>query len=233
MIAHTSDNWISLLRDRSAAQPDRVAYRFLRDGERDEVTLTYGALDRRARALAVRLAGRFAPGSRLLLLYPPGLEFVAALMGTWYAGMVGVPCPLPKPAKAGRVRAAEESLSVIAADAKAAAALTMTRFAPVVTTALGALAKTTQVFTTDDVASDEAAAAAWAAPAVAPGDVAILQYTSGSTRTPRGVMLTHANLLHNSAAIRAAFGHHEGSRGVIWLPHYHDMGLIGGILQTV
>lgn len=103
MVADTSDNWITLLRHRAAAQPERLAYRFLRDGERDEVTLTFAALDRRARAIGANLAKRFAPGSRLLLLYPAGLDFIAALMGTWYAGMVGVPFPLPKPVKPGRL----------------------------------------------------------------------------------------------------------------------------------
>jgi acyl-CoA synthetase (AMP-forming)/AMP-acid ligase II/acyl carrier protein len=233
LLLDTSDNWVSLLRDRAARQPNRLGYRFLKDGEADEVTLTYGALDRRARAVGAMLARRFAPGSRLLLLYPPGLDFVTALTATWYAGMAGVPCPLPKPNKPGRTRAAEESLPTIAADCKADAALTIARFAPVCASALGNAAKATTVVTTDDVAQDDAAADAWVAPATKPGDIAILQYTSGSTRTPRGVMLTHANLLHNSSVICQAFGHHENSRGVIWLPHYHDMGLIGGILQTL
>jgi len=233
LLLDTSDNWVSLLRDRAARQPNRLAYRFLKDGETDEVTLSYGALDRRARAVGAMLATRFAPGSRLLLLYPPGLDFIAALMATWYAGLVGVPCPLPKPNKPGRTRAAEESLPTIAADCKADAALTIVRFAPVCESALGSAAKTTAVVTTDEVAQDDAAANGWVAPATKPSDVAILQYTSGSTRTPKGVMLTHANLLHNSSVICQAFGHHEDSRGVIWLPHYHDMGLIGGILQTL
>lgn len=235
MIADTSDNWITLLRHRAAAQPERLAYRFLRDGERDEVTLTFAALDRRARAIGASLAKRFAPGSRLLLLHPAGLDFIAALMGTWYAGMVGVPCPLPKPVKPGRARAAEESLAIIAADCRADAALTTVRFAPVVQGAIstGGAKAVTLIVTSDDLPQDESAAAVWAMPATKPNDLAILQYTSGSTGTPRGVMLTHANLLHNSAVISDCFGHSEHSRGVIWLPHYHDMGLIGGILQTL
>jgi len=231
--AVTSDNWVSLLRHRAVTNPQGLAYRFLRDGERDEVALTYGGLDKQARAIGASLAKRFAPGSRLLLLYPPGLDFVAALMGTWYAGMVGVPCPLPKPAKPGRARAAEESLPIIAADAKADGALTTVRFAPVVQSVLATSSKQATLGTTDDLARDEAAAEAWGMPATKAGDVAVLQYTSGSTRTPRGVMLTHANLLHNSATIFEAFGHASSHAGVSWLPHYHDMGLIGGILQPL
>lgn len=126
-------------------------------------------------------------------------------------------------------------MAIIAADCRADAALTMVRFAPVVQGALGAggAKAITQIVTSDDLPQDESAAAVWAMPATKPNDLAILQYTSGSTRTPRGVMLTHANLLHNSAVISDCFGHSEQSRGVIWLPHYHDMGLIGGILQTL
>ncbi|MGK3992297.1 non-ribosomal peptide synthase/polyketide synthase [Sorangium sp. So ce1024] len=221
---------VDLLRFRATEQPDRLAYNFLLDGETQEATLTYAQLDRRARAIGATLESRGARGARVLLLFPPGLEYAAAVLGCLYAGAVAVPAYPPDPARLGRTL---PRLQALIADAQASFALTLEAILPMVS----ALAEQSEALkslrwlATDGV--EDGAADAWRDPAATGDTLAILQYTSGSTAAPRGVMLTHGNLLHNSAAIHRCFEHSTESRGVIWLPPYHDMGLIGGVLQPL
>ncbi|NUR24576.1 MAG: amino acid adenylation domain-containing protein, partial [Catenulispora sp.] len=189
--------------------------------------LTYAELDARARAIAAVLADTCRAGDRALLLYPPGPEYIAGFFGCLYAGVIAVPAYPPLDAR----QAAR--LTGIAADAAPAAVLTESAFLGLARDLL------------EPVMRDTGVKAAWIATdtAAAPDEewrvrhnaerIAFLQYTSGSTGQPKGVVVTHANLLHNSAFIRDRFGHTASSRGVIWLPPYHDMGLIGGILQPV
>jgi acyl-CoA synthetase (AMP-forming)/AMP-acid ligase II len=208
---------------RALHQPHECAYTFLVDGETEEVSLTYGELDRQARAIAARLQSVGADGARVLLLYPPGLEYIAAFFGCLYAGMVAVPSYPP------RLSRPAPRLQAIVADAEATVALTTTRILSNVerrfahTPELEAL----RWLATDDPAED------WRDPEVESDTLAFLQYTSGSTAAPKGVMVSHGNLLHNSALIHQCFEHTPHSRGMVWLPPYHDMGLIGGILQPL
>jgi acyl-CoA synthetase (AMP-forming)/AMP-acid ligase II/alpha-ketoglutarate-dependent taurine dioxygenase/acyl carrier protein len=221
---------VELCRRRAEASPDGLAYTFLVDGESEEALLTYGGLDRRARAIGAMLQELGARGERVLLLYPPGLEYVSAFMGCLYAGAVAVPAYPPDPMRLGRTL---PRLEALVADARARIALTV----GMIHAMAGALAEQSPVLgglrwvATDEV--EEAGGAGWRPPEVSRETVAFLQYTSGSTGNPRGVMLSHGNLLHNSAAIHACFEHSAESRGVIWLPPYHDMGLIGGVLQPL
>ncbi|WP_437630406.1 non-ribosomal peptide synthase/polyketide synthase [Sorangium sp. So ce854] len=221
---------VDLLRFRATEQPDRLAYSFLLDGETEEATLTYAQLDRRARAIGATLESRGARGARVLLLFPPGIEYAAAVLGCLYAGAVAVPAYPPDPARLGRTL---PRLHALIADAQASFALTIGAILPIVS----ALAEQSEALkslrwlATDGV--EDGAADAWRDPAATGDTLAILQYTSGSTAAPRGVMLTHGNLLHNSVAIHLCFEHSAESRGVIWLPPYHDMGLIGGVLQPL
>ncbi len=182
---------------------------------------------RGARSLGARLQELGIAGERALLLYPPGLEFITAFFGCLSAGVVAVPTPLPRPNRPA------ERLRAILQDA-----------APrvVVTTAALAAEKSRWVVQTPELAdlpwvsSDtlgEALAERWRDPGAGPETLAFLQYTSGSTDEPKGVMVTNGNLLHNLAVIGKSFGATEESRGVFWLPLHHDMGLIGGVLQTV
>jgi acyl-CoA synthetase (AMP-forming)/AMP-acid ligase II len=203
-----TSSFADILAVRAREQPDATAFVF--EGEE---RVTYAELDARARTIAAALAD--ARGERVLLVYPPGLEYVAALFGCFYAGAVAVPAYPPDPARLERTL---PRLEAIIRDAEPKVVLTI----DVLTQLLGG----------ETLATDTLPPGSWSAP-VAPGDVALLQYTSGSTAAPRGVMLTHANLLHNSDFIRRAFGNSERSCGVIWLPPYHDMGLIGGILQPL
>ncbi|HEV2704400.1 MAG TPA: AMP-binding protein, partial [Pyrinomonadaceae bacterium] len=218
---------IELLRRRAEDRPERLAYTFLRDGEGDEVHLTYGQLETQARAVAAWLMSRRLQGARVLLLYPPGLEYIAAFWGCLYAGAVAVPAYPP------RLNRKLERLQAIVADAQASAALTdaatLARLRPL----LGALPSLDNLSwrATDEL--DAALAAEWRAPLVDSSTLAFLQYTSGSTSAPKGVMVTHGNLLHNEEMIKRAFRQSEDSIIVGWLPLYHDMGLIGNVLQPL
>jgi amino acid adenylation domain-containing protein len=223
-------SFVDLLRWRATHQPEQCAYTFLLDGEAAEERLTYAELDRRATMIGALLQSAGATGERVLLLYPPGLAYIVAFLGCLYAGAVAVPAYPPDLA---RLERSLPRLAAIVGDAQPHLALT--------TTPIRALAaalpanqgsfRNMRWLATDDLA--DSLAAAWRDPAAEPAMLALLQYTSGSTAAPKGVMLTHGNLLHNSDLIRTCFAHTPSSQGVIWLPPYHDMGLIGGILQPL
>jgi acyl-CoA synthetase (AMP-forming)/AMP-acid ligase II len=216
-----------VLERQAEQQPDRVAYRFESDDGERTVAVTYAELDVEARAIAAAIRAEAPAGARALLLYPPGREYVAGLWGCLYAGVVAVPAYPPDPARAARTI---PRLTAILRDSEAQTVLTTAAIAE----GAGALFDAAGSPGLRFVATDASPAGA-GAPAP-PRDVhatAILQYTSGSTADPRGVMLSHANLLDNSACIHEAFGHTPRSTGVLWLPPYHDMGLIGGVLQPV
>ena len=216
---------VALLRWRAQHQPERRAYTFLVDGETHEQHLTYGALERQARAIAVQLQALVPPGERALLLYPAGLEYIAAFFGCLYAGVVAVPAYPPQPNRAW------SRLQAIVADAQTAVALTTTTLLGHIERQPAAALAGLRWVTTD--ALDEGLATAWREPSLRPTTLAFLQYTSGSTGQPRGVMLSHGNLLHNARVIQRAFQHTAHSVGVGWLPLYHDMGLIGNVLQPL
>jgi amino acid adenylation domain-containing protein len=225
---------VDLLCRRAAERPDGLAYVFLADGETEAERLTYGELDRRARAVAAwlqgRLQGRGAAGERVLLLFSPGLEFITAFFGCLYAGAVAVPTYPPRPGRA------QPRLRAIAGDARPRFALAGSAIAaigaraPVWAGEIPAMAGVEWQAAAE--ISDELAAA-WREPALGPETLAFLQYTSGSTADPKGVMVSHGNLLHNEEVIRTACGHTAESTFVSWLPMYHDMGLIGSVLQPL
>lgn len=212
-------------------QPDALAYRFLISGDVDGKTeeWTYGELDRRARTLAARLQALGAAGERALLLFPPGLAFVEAFLGCLYAGVVAVPTYPPRSntdRKLDRIRAIGDS-------ARPRVVLTISSLLPNLESALS------QVSPEDNVvwlATDQpldADASHWVRPPITGDTLAFLQYTSGSTGVPKGVINTHANLLHNEQMIAECFGHQVPLHIVGWLPLFHDMGLIGNVLQTL
>jgi amino acid adenylation domain-containing protein len=221
---------VELLRRRAADVPKQRAYEFLADGEMNSMSLTYADLDRQAKAIAARLQSCGATGERALLLYPPGLEYIAAFLGCLYAGVIAVPA-YPPQRKRGLPR-----VQAIAMDSEAAYVLTTTaaqaairRLSDQVTgyerlTALRWL-------NTDALAIESGDD--WHEPDINEHSLAFLQYTSGSTGTPKGVMVSHGNLLHNQRMIQKAFGHTRQDVIVGWLPLYHDMGLIGNVLQPL
>src|SRR3954469_10134850 len=227
----TYESMIEVLAARAAEQGDDVAYMFLddRDGESQ---ITFAELDRRARLIAARLQLELKPGDRALLVYPAGLEFISAFFCCLYAGVAAVPPTYPKPKRP------MPRLQRIAVDCDAHVALstaqTLTTLDPEL---LSADAATNQWIATDELSND--LADLWHRPTIDKNDLAFLQYTSGSTSDPKGVMVSHANLLANLERIRQSFGIGDleedvaSSTGVSWLPAYHDMGLIGGILTAM
>lgn len=210
--------WVDLLIDRAARWPDRVALQRWDDGVAAPSELTYADLDRRCRAIAAQMQQRHLQGERVLLLCPPGLDYAVAFCACLYAGAIAVPVYPPRPNQS------IDRLKRIADEVQAALILTTSAQPPPDLAAIPCLP-------VDAVAPEEAIA--WQPPALAPDNIAFLQYTSGSTAAPKGVQVSHGNLLHNVAAISHKFGLDHHSQGVIWLPPYHDMGLIGGILTPL
>ena len=217
---------VDLLRCRANQEPDKTAYIFLADGETETASLTYQELDWRSQAIASQLQCLDRAGSRALLLYPPGLEFITAFFSCLYAGVVPVPTYPP---------ASNHSLSrlqAILADSQATIALTTTAI-------LSNLKRSVSEFplealhclATDRIQSNDTPE--WLPPEIDSNTLAFLQYTSGSTGTPKGVMVSHGNLLHNQRLIQQGFQHNQQIIFVGWLPLYHDMGLVGNVLQPL
>ena len=221
----TPETLVALLRWRAAIQPDRLAYVFLEDGEIEGRRVTYAGLDSQAQAIGAWLQELGAAGERAMLLYPPGLDFIAAYFGCLYAGVTAVPADSP------RLNRPSPRLDRIVTDAQATIALT-TR--PILNKMAQRLEYMPALASLRWLATDEVPAGLekqWQDPGVTADTLAFLQYTSGSTSTPKGVMVSHGNLMHNLEMIRRGFHIDPPSIGVIWLPNYHDMGLIGGILE--
>lgn len=220
--------FLDVLQYRVKHQPKQIAYTFLLDGETESVSLTYQELERKAQAIAVRLQNQVkVSGARVLLLFPPGLDFITAFFGCLYAGCVAVPAyPPRRNQKISRLQA-------IVLDAQASIALTTTSELTRIESQLVQNPKLSAIhwLAIDKIGSD--CASDWQDPTPGSDQIAILQYTSGSTGTPKGVMLSHGNLLHNSAVIHECFQDTPNSIGLTWLPVYHDMGLIGGVLQPL
>ncbi|MEO0928067.1 MAG: AMP-binding protein, partial [Cyanobacteria bacterium J06643_13] len=221
------DNLVELLQYRGRHQPSQTAYAFLQDGEIESERLTYQQLDQQARAIAAQLQALELAGQRALLLYPPGLEFIPAFFGCLYASVVAVPAyPPKKNHKLGRLRS-------IIADAQPEVVLAPKAILAKIQACLSEaenLADLTYL-ATDDVDLD--LAQTWQAADITGDSLAFLQYTSGSTGTPKGVMVTHRNLLHNEKIIKTGMGHSEKTVFVGWLPLFHDMGLVGNVLQPL
>lgn len=218
---------VELLEHRAAHQGEDIGFRFLVDGEKESIEWTYADVDRKARAIAASLQAMELEGERALLLYPSGLDFVAAFFGCLYAGVTAVPAYPPRRNRnMARIQA-------IANDAQAAIALTTHDVLERVQIMISDTPVLQQMRWRATDQWDVELADTWHRPDVHGDTLAFLQYTSGSTGVPKGVMLTHSNLMHNSAMIAYAFEHSRSGSGVFWLPLYHDMGLIGGILQPL
>ncbi|HEV2854487.1 MAG TPA: AMP-binding protein, partial [Thermoanaerobaculia bacterium] len=221
---------VDVLCRRAQESPSRIAYRFLADGEVEEDSLSYAELDRRARALGAFLREMGAEGERALLLYPPGLEFVTAFLGCLYGGVVAVPAYPP------RSNRPDSRLQAIAEDARPRLALTTPALrdrAAGFAVQNPSLAGVRWIATAEITGVEAGLAGNWRPADLDPDWPAFLQYTSGSTATPKGVVVRHGNLVHNEGLIQAAFGQSEDSVIVGWLPLYHDMGLIGNVLQPL
>lgn len=214
---------------RGAAQcPERLALRFL-TGEDDEgQLLTYLQLHTYAQTIAVALGEQTRQGERAILLFPSGPDYVAAFFGCLYAGVIAVPAYPPETTQEQHL----ERLISIIADAQPDLILTIGKFAHPLRELDAKLGgRLPKLLVVDEL--EPALNPSWRAPDVSPDAVAFLQYTSGSTATPKGVQVTHANLEANEWLIRQGYGISGQDVIISWLPLYHDMGLIGGLLQGI
>jgi acyl-CoA synthetase (AMP-forming)/AMP-acid ligase II len=218
---------VDLLRQRALAGPGTRAYTFLADGEHTELCLSLGELDRQARAIAAALREAGVGREPVLLVFPAGLAFLAAFFGCMYAGAIAVNVAPPRPKRSWH------RFGVIARDSGARVALTQDAIRARVELQLGEHDGPMPLtwISTDRIATDSAPP--WVDPSIDAESLAVLQYTSGSTASPRGTMVTHGNVLHNLRFIAEAFGHTDQSVGLGWLPHTHDMGLFGNLLYPL
>jgi amino acid adenylation domain-containing protein len=222
-ISHISQ----LLAANAAERPAAPAYTFLPDA-RSEIRLTYAELERRARTLGAVLARESAAGERVLLLCPPGIDYLVSLYACWTAGLVAVPAYAP------RNQRQTARIAAIADDCRPTVALGSGALLARAQTLLAAAGYSAPLRW---IAADRSGSLEEPLPPVdhraPPGELALLQYTSGSTGDPKGVMVTHRNVIANLVATNARFEMSREDIGCIWLPPYHDMGLIGGILQPM
>ena len=217
---------VDVLLQHANERPDKTAYVFLRDDGGEE-TLTFGQLARRAQAIAAQLRSTAGVGDRVILLYQPGLNFIEAILACFFARLVAVPVsPLRNARELPR-------LIGILEDSGARLVLTNSETRNVAGRTLGTdtLPGDPTWLCTDTVSTSQADAFDYQLPDAS--SLAFLQYTSGSTGNPKGVMVTHANLIHNETVIKTAFNHKDSSAVVGWLPFYHDMGLIGNVFQPL
>ncbi|WP_239651188.1 type I polyketide synthase [Mycobacterium sp. UM_Kg27] len=222
---------VDLLTQRAAKYGENLAFTFSRDGDENETSqVTYRELDRRARQIAADLQSQGAVGERVLVLCPPGLDFLASFFGCLYAGAIAIPVHPPM-----REHLLPRVESIIA-DVQPGYALTTSEIEPKIKPAIDGLPGGQALRWTITDSDDTGSEASWVPPQIDGDSIAMLQYTSGSTSAPKGVVLTHGNLVHNLLTIAEAWGANPDMphvTGVFWLPPYHDMGLIGGLLETI
>lgn len=215
---------VALLARRAADHADDRAYVFVSDRGAEEASLTFRQLHDAATAVASRLTAAAKPGDRAILVFPPGIEFMVAFFGCLMAGIIAVPMMMP------RRNSARDASAAILVNCTPALALTTSAFA-LRSDLRERFAQENIRWIEVDLAEPAGATLDLREPA--PDDIAFLQYTSGSTSDPKGVMVSHANLLANLEMIRIALGNSRQSTCVNWVPLYHDMGLILNALQTL
>jgi len=216
---------VDLLHRRAAEQPDVRAYVFLSDRGAEEASLTFAELERRARVIAARLAVHGKAGERALLVFPPGLDFIVSFFGCLIAGVIAVPMMAPR-------RGARDGSGAIISDSRPYFALT----SPALVTARPDVIERYRELGVEWIivdAADDSAPAPVTPRAPGREDVAFLQYTSGSTSAPKGVVVSHGNLLANLEMIRIGLGNTPQSTYANWVPLYHDLGLIANALQSL
>jgi acyl-CoA synthetase (AMP-forming)/AMP-acid ligase II/acyl carrier protein len=217
---------VELLRWRALRSRDETAFVFVSDDGRSKQALSYGELDRLARCVAAKVQSRCAPGDRALLLYPHGLDFITGFLGCLYAGVVAVPATAP------RSQRNAEKLHILIDDLDTRLVLSTSLQKSAIERRVSefALGSALEVVATDLLNNGEAT---WREGSLDAETLAFMQYTSGSSGNPKGVMVSHGNILHNESIIQAALGYTRESVLVSWAPLFHDMGLIASFLQPL
>ncbi|MDJ0554524.1 MAG: fatty acyl-AMP ligase [Microcoleaceae cyanobacterium MO_207.B10] len=222
---------IDLLKTLSTEQPEKLAYTFLTDGKKEGENFTYGSLERRVRAIGALLQKHQAKGERGLLLYPQGLEVIVAFCGCLYSGVIAIPVPPPE---AGRLKRTLPRLRAIVQDAQASIVLTNSRIISILEEVDDEFPEFETMRWIDTESVDLELAKEWKQdPDITSDTLAYLQYTSGSTSTPKGVMLTHRNLIHHLDYLQRACGYTPESVSVTWMPYFHDYGLVEGMMEPL
>ncbi len=222
-----TQTFVDVLEYRAAREPSRTIFRYVHTDGHEQASVTFAELRQRARAIAAGLSEHVVPGDRVVVLVPPGLDYIAAFFGCLYAGAIAVPAYPPNP------RRADTRVARMVADCDARVAIVSDAFMARLEGWLALTPELGAVTWLDVSRLLKCDAAALPEPSIVTSSLAMLQYTSGSTGEPRGVMLSHANLLHNSVVVHRVTAHEENDGAVFWLPPFHDMGLIGGILQPI
>lgn len=218
---------LSILDQRASQNPEKLAYIFLKDRENQEQKITYQQLSQISKRIATRLQSLIPPGARALLLYPQGLDFITAFLGCLSAGIIAVPAYPPK-----RNQKISRLIAIIE-DSQPQIILTTSSLLENIQLKIKDFLElsVTQFLATDNLNNDENFE--FYLPDIGGDTLAFLQYTSGSTGSPKGVVISHDNIAHNSVYIQKAFQLTEKSVSVTWLPSFHDMGLIDGIIQPL
>lgn len=227
---HKASTLVQLLQRRAGELTRHASYTFLLDGSTERLTLTFSELDSAARAVASRIQKLNMKGERALLLYAPGLDFIVGFFGCLYAGVIAVPVYPPNPVQPARTL---KRLQAIVADAGAKLAITTSAILKKVEKLAAPELALLHWLASDTIVNENVGNGEWEDLGITSQDLAFLQYTSGSTGAPKGVMITHQNLLHNAEMVYQAFSHKPGDSYVSWLPTFHDMGLMAGVLQPL
>jgi acyl-CoA synthetase (AMP-forming)/AMP-acid ligase II/acyl carrier protein len=225
-VANKCETYIEVIKNRVLERPDHVVFRFLNDGVNENESLSYKQLELKSKALGAQMQEYGKKGDRVLLLFPPGLSYVASIFSCFYSGFVAVPAYPP------RRNHKLTRLNTIIADSGAGISIISRKVYNDIERnfADDEKLKSIKWIIYEDIPDDKATR--WVETEIFPDDIALLQYTSGSTGNPKGVMLSQLNLLYNSEYIHRTFEFNTSSVGVNWLPIFHDMGLIGGVLQS-
>ncbi len=220
-------NWIDLLNKQATLRGEKIAYRFLVDGEKQVATISYSELQNKAKQVAAELQKHHPKGTRALLLYPSGIDFLIAFFGCLFAGVIAVPAYPPRRNKSN------PRIAGIIKDCDCEVLLTCNDNLGLIEQAETKLPELTPLnkIITDALPAENSHL--WEYPDISQDTIAFLQYTSGSTSTPKGVMVSHDNLMFNQQMMENSFAVNDQTTYVSWCPLYHDMGLIGNVLQSV
>ncbi|MGK7956650.1 MAG: AMP-binding protein [Crocosphaera sp.] len=223
-------NLIDLLQETAIKQPDKIAYTFLEDGKTEAQQLTYKKLEQRAKAIAAHLQSLDSYGERALLLYPAGLEFLCAFFGCLYAGVIGIPAPPPE---ASRLKRTLPRLQAIAKDSQTSLVLCNSKITSIVDQAREQVPELQPIKWLDTEVINNKLSQKWQKPNINGDTLAYLQYTSGSTATPKGVMISHYNVIYHCHNLQRSCNYNADSVTVTWMPYFHDYGLVEGLLTPL